>query len=243
MKMSMRAAVTASSMLLLTGCAHDSAAPAGNGITGLPAATVVQRSVAAFKAAPSYRVEVHGGHADNPLTIKLAVAGANLRGSLTRDGGTAEILKTATGFYVRPDETFWTTEFEKPKQAHAYATFAGSRWIEVERGDPLLATAALDGAFLFADRTFLDSAVPKQVALGDRKDVAGVPTVTVLDTWTTENARTEISVATTGEPYPVRWDFGLGTVADFTAYGTPSDPVEDPAPADVVPMKAVLRSA
>jgi hypothetical protein len=92
-----------------------------------------------------------------------------------------------------------------------------------------------------ADRTFLNSAVPQHLALGHPKDIGGVPTITVLDTWSTEGARTEISVATTGEPYPVRWDFGLGTVADFTAYGTTSDPIEDPAPTSVVAMKTVLH--
>jgi hypothetical protein len=241
MRMSTRAAVAVTAMLLLAGCAHDAATPARNSLTDLPAATVVERSLAAFKSAPSYRVEVHGGDASKPLSIKLAVVGANLHGSLTRDGGTTEILKTGTNFYIRPDETFWATELEKPEQAHAYATFAGVRWIKVERGDPLLATAGLDGVFLFADRTFLNSAVPKQMALGDPKDIGGVPTITVLDTRTTEDARTEISVATTGEPYPVRWDFGLGTVADFTAYGTPSDPIEDPAPTTTVDMKTVLH--
>jgi hypothetical protein len=79
------------------------------------------------------------------------------------------------------------------------------------------------------------------MALGDPKDIGGVPTITVLDTWTTEDARTEISVATTGEPYPVRWDFGLGTVADFTAYGTASDPIENPARTTMVDMKTVLH--
>ncbi|GAA2912032.1 hypothetical protein Acy02nite_90190 [Actinoplanes cyaneus] len=237
----MRAAVAATAMLLLAGCAHDTATPAENDLTDLPAATVVDRSLAAFKSAPSYHVEVHGGDASKPLSIKLAVRGENLSGSLTRDGGTTEILKTATNFYIRPDETFWATELGKPEQAHTYATFAGARWIKVEHSDPLLATAGLDGTFSFADRTFLDSAVPKQLALGDPKDIGGVPTITVLDTRTTKAARTEISVATTGEPYPVRWDFGLGTVADFTAYETPSDPIEDPAPNAMVDMKTVLR--
>jgi hypothetical protein len=116
MRRSMRAAAAATAMLLLAGCAHDAATPAGNDLTDLPAATVVERSLAAFKSAPSYRVEVHGGDANKRLSIKLAVVGANLHGSLTRDGGTTEILKAGTNFYIRPDETFWATEPRSPSR-------------------------------------------------------------------------------------------------------------------------------
>jgi hypothetical protein len=237
MKMSMtkRAAVAAASiLLLLAGCAHDPGAPAGNDITDLPAATVVAKSLAAFKAAPSYRVEVHNDEKSLPLSLKFAVVGTNLRGTVARQGGSTEILKVGTNFYIRPDETFWRTEFGKAKEAHAYAAFTGTRWIKIKRDDRWIDTGGLDGAFLFADRTFLNTAVPKQMALGARRDINGVPTITVLDSATTLPARTEISVATTGEPYPIRWNFGLGAIADFTDFAMTADPIEDPAPADVV---------
>jgi hypothetical protein len=173
--MTRRAAIAATSMLLLAGCAHDPGAPAVNGLTDLPAATVVAKSLAAFKAAPSYRVEVHDDNKSRPLSIKFTVVGANLRGTIAREGGSCEILKVGTNLYIRPDQTFWATEFGKAKQAHAYAAFTGARWIKIKRDDDRIDTGGLDGAFLFADRTFLNSAVPKQMTLGARKDINGVP--------------------------------------------------------------------
>lgn len=208
----------------------------------MPAATVLEKSLAALKAVPSYRVEIRSGRASARLSISIAVVGSNLRGTVTRDGASSEILKVGANHYIRPDETFWSTMLDKPKQAHAYTAFVGDRWIKVDKGDDLLKTAGLEGAYAFAERNALNGAVPQQLSLGEREDVGGVPTITVLDSRNSTASGTRISVATTGEPYPIRWDFGLGAVADFTGFAATSDAMEDPAPTKVVDMKAVLQS-
>lgn len=145
--------------------------------------------------------------------------------------------------YIRPDEAFWSTMLDNPKQARAYTAFAAHRWIKVGKDDDLLTTAGLDGADAFAERNALEAAVPQQLSLGERKDIGGVPTITILDSRNSTASGTKISVATTGEPYPIRWDFGLGAIADFSDFGTTTDPIGQPPPAEVVDLTAVLRSS
>ncbi|GAA4608893.1 hypothetical protein GCM10023107_88900 [Actinoplanes octamycinicus] len=236
----MPAVAITTSILLLVGCASDDSAHTDGDIASLPAATVLEKSLAALKAVPSYKVEIHTNSTSGQASTTLAVVGTDLRGSVTRAGATSEVLKVGTNRYIRPDEAFWSTMLDKPKQAHAYTVAAHGRWIKVRADDDLLETGGLEGAFTFAARNALDSAVPQQASLGERKDVGGVPTITVLDS---RNDRTQISVATTGEPYPVRWDFGLGAVATFTDFGAPADTIEEPAPTDVVDISTVLGSA
>lgn len=244
MRTLVRAAVAAVWTLLLVGCGDRGAsAEDGNGITKLPAATVLANSLTAFKAAPSYQVEIHSGAENGSSTTRIAVIGTNCRGTVTRDGASSDVLKVGANYYIRPDEAFWSTMLDKPTSAHAYTASTRGRWIKIDGSDDLLRRSGLKGAFAFATRTALDGAVPQQVSLGERKDVGGVPTVTVLDSRTTSSNQTQVSVATTGVPYPIRWDFGLGAVADFTNFGTTSDAMEQPAPADVVEMSAVLHSS
>jgi len=241
MRILTRMAVVAASMVVLTGCTGDGA-QAENHIADLPAATVVEKSLAALKAVPSYRVGIHRDKAESRLSITVAVVGTNLRGTVARGEASSEILKVGANYYFRPDEAFWRTVIDEPKRADAYAAFAGDRWIRVEKDHNLLKTAGLDGVYLFAERNALNGVIPAQMSLGERKEVGGVPTVTVLDSRNSTPSGTRISVATTGEPYPVRWDFGLGTVADFTGFGTTSDPIDEPVPADIVALQTVLRS-
>ncbi|MFC7279321.1 hypothetical protein ACFQS1_35615 [Paractinoplanes rhizophilus] len=236
----MRAAVVAAAMLLLAGCSGDGDTPAGNGITELPPATVMEKSLAALKTVPSYRVDIHTDNGNLQTSTTIAVVGTDLRGTVTKADGKSEILKVGANYYVAPDEAFWSNWFDQPERAHAYTEYAHGRWIKVAKRDDLIHTSGLDGAFAFAERNALNGAVPRHMSLGERKDVSGVPTITVLDS---RNDLTHISVATTGEPYPIRWDFGHGAVADFSGFGTTSAEIEDPAATEVVDMATVIRSS
>ncbi|MFC0003781.1 hypothetical protein [Micromonospora siamensis] len=223
---------------LLAGCGGKGTgtaaepSPKENGVAALAPEEALKRSTAALEKAGSYRVK--GGMQDDgsAITVDLAVAGTDLGGTMTMDGGKIDLLAVGGQKYLRADEKFWAKVVE-PNAADDAAKLFGGKWMKV---DPENKTARL---FDFATpQKLLKADAP--LTKGETRDVDGQPAIGLVES--DSNGGT-LFVATTGEPYPVMLTSGKDTQGEIrlSDFGATFDQIKAPAEADVVEMKDLKR--
>lgn len=212
--------------------ASASAEPSGkdNGVAALTGKEISDKAQAALLHAPS--VHVAGGMADGANTIRIDMritSSGDCRGNydLGPTQGKVEIIKIGEKVWMKPDETFWKTQTGSDKEGAAAAELLKGRYLAGTTADKGMkdSTAFCDLAALASDDNDSSSTYTK----GGRSTVGTVP---VIEVTAKESSDTSvISVATTGEPYPMKIvaQGKDGGELNFDEYGKPVSTEEPPA--------------
>ncbi|BAL88158.1 hypothetical protein AMIS_29380 [Actinoplanes missouriensis 431] len=223
-----------------TAAAPASAAPAPNGIEALTAEQIMDRARQALADAPSFRFSGYQMHGEARPFAEFTAVGDDLVGMMRLASEpdlknvTMEILLAGGVQYIKPSEDYWRTLADGYDPEAAIAA-SRDKWIRVP------ASARTFGAIFARDRLVADFDVPAgTVAKGAPSEVDGVP---VLTMGSAEIGGMNARVATTGEPYPLRWDTWAGDDVELTGIGATYPPIEKPAADRVTDMLTVMRSA
>ncbi|MFD9128117.1 hypothetical protein [Kitasatospora sp. NPDC059571] len=190
-----------------------------NGVEALAPQQVVDRALAALKQARSVRITGDGSSDGQSVTFDLSAdTDGNCAGTMGLSGqGTFRLVKRGTSLWVKPDPVFWRSH--------------GGQGAEQLIGDKYLKTTTENTDFA-AMGTVCDldtlagslSASPAAPDRGKSVTVNGAPAVAVPVTGTGGAGDGVLSVATRGEPYPLRLELtggsGTGRV-DLKEFGTP----------------------
>ncbi|MFG1955916.1 hypothetical protein [Micromonospora sp. NPDC048830] len=239
MTMSMRrtALALAAVAALLAGCGGNAgdgadvaawATPADNGIAALAPEQILERSLAATKAAKSFHIKGSAEDDGTPIRVDLKISGGDMHGTVTMQGATVEVLLVDDERFIRPDKKFWALS----AGAEAAATITelmDGRWAVVPEDDQ-----DLRGLFALAvvDKMFEPEGT---VTKSEATEVAGTPAVGVVDEGGDGGT---LWVARFGEPYPVRIDAPAGEEGEmtFTEFGAAFAEIKKPAAVDVVDL-------
>ncbi|HWS36741.1 MAG TPA: hypothetical protein VN408_28880 [Actinoplanes sp.] len=231
-----RLLVVSSAAVCLTGCdapaepgpvASAAASPvvsaSANGVEALEAAAILDRARESLRKAPSFRFTSTAG----ARTVDLRISGPDAHGTVVHDGERTEWLLVDGDRYLKAGEPFWTARFGEREGAIG-REIVGDRWMLVP---PAMDSELIGKDFAVAgllDATFTpDGAIRKQAAAGS---------VTLTDA-----GGTEVSVATTGEPYPVGWTGKDGT-GRITEVGVPVPAITAPPEDDVFELITLVEA-
>ncbi|MER7332941.1 MULTISPECIES: hypothetical protein [unclassified Micromonospora] len=224
--------------VLLTGCGEGAgdgvdvavwATPADNGVAGLTPEQILEKSLAATKAAKSFRIKGFAEADGTPIRLDFKFSGRDVHGTVTMEGATVEMLSVGGDRYIRPDKKFWALT-AGANAADRIAILLGDRWAIVPDDDK-----SLRGLFTLVD---VDKLFEPEGTLtkNETTEVAGTPAVGLVDQGGDSGT---LWVARFGEPYPVRMDAPPdeeGQVT-FTEFGAPFAEIRKPAAADVVDLE------
>jgi hypothetical protein len=245
-KLAGRVALTfAVATMLLAGCqgannrqpasaGPTSVGPTENGVSGLSANEVLDRSKTALKQAKSYRLK--GDHSADgvPLNADFRISGSDLAGRLTMKGANLELLSIAGQRYMRPDEKFMAISVGADK-AKAMAKLLADRWILVAADDKDMSEMF---GLLDIDKLLKpDGPLTK----GEATDINGVKAIGLVDGSADGDT---LYVATTGEPYPLRLVDGKkpeGSQINFSDFGATFD-LKAPSESQVVDLEELSRN-
>jgi hypothetical protein len=207
------------------------AALPGNGIEALEAEEILRRARAAFKSAPSYRFDGCRGTEGPRPCAEYQATGDDFTGRLEMLEGTAEILAVDGRHYMRPDTKMWDLLLESvsSEQKAAMLEQAGDHWIETPVGGDAFG-ARFDRSDLVAD---LDQV--EEVTKGAPTEVDGRPAFTM------GAGGGSLIVATTGEPYPLRWGLDPSSVT-LSDIGATFPAVQAPPADTVVTLSSVIAA-
>ncbi|MEV6109806.1 hypothetical protein AB0M28_34625 [Streptomyces sp. NPDC051940] len=189
-----------------------------NGVSGLPAATIEAKSLAAASAASSVRLSgtvVSGGKLFK-LDIRLTNEGGT--GEVSTKGSTFSVLRVGKALYLKADDDFWLEKGsgdEEPTKADTEAAqHLDGMFVKVPESDA--SYKQLSG---FTDRkVLLDGLLKLQgdVETGDYAKVGGVPTIGLT---VDGGDGGKLEVALEGEPYPLRLERAGGAgVVELSAW-------------------------
>lgn len=230
------AVVMAAGGLLLAGCTPDgrtgarpavSATPLTNGIPLLDAVQIVQRTSTVLKAATSYRVA--GNVTDDGFTVAfdMTIAGEDKAGSLTVEGGTAEMVRINGVQYVRVDRAFWDSVLGSTAGKLMTDRMDG-HWMRLDAS----VETGLARLFDLADvENMLDDiATSNGLIKGVQTEFQRAPVQVLVD----QDSGRSLSVATTGAPYPLRMGDTTGSNIVFSEFGAEVPKIKAPDPSEVV---------
>ncbi|WP_431680639.1 hypothetical protein [Kitasatospora sp. KL5] len=203
-----------------------------NGVAALPAREIVERSVGALKAAGSVRITGRGSSQGQSVTFDLSTdTSGTCAGTMGLSGqGTFRLVKLGTELWVKPDAVFWRSH-----GGAAAEDLVGEKYLKTttdntdfsQIGD-VCDLDALGGALL--------EQTPDSLAVGGPATVDGTPAVTVSGT--ADDGTSTLTVATRGEPYPLRMEKTGGEETgrvELKEFGVPVR-AEAPSPAETLDL-------
>ncbi len=175
--------------------AAGSGSAAGTGIVALPAAEILTRTKAAFKAAKSVHVTGGGSSGQNSFKVDMRY-GADGRaiGTVTNGGETIELRRVGQVVYLKASKAFWTAT----AGARAGTVFGG-KYVKAPVTDQRVAAVVS----LTDKGAFIDAALSttRGVDKGATRTVNGTPAIglTIKDS----AGGSILYVSTAGEPLPL----------------------------------------
>ena len=159
------------------------------------AAQILADAQAALGAAGSFRIRFSGTSAtDGPMTLDLVVSSGGVKGSMTDQGVTAQVIVAAGQAYIQ-GRAF----FAKTAGADAAAVI-GDRWVQLPAGQSF----GFDGFNNPKTVALCLLSVHGTLVKGGTSSFQGQPTVQVLDRADIPgDAPGTVDVATTGPAYPL----------------------------------------
>lgn len=213
------------------GAGTTAAAATPNGVEAQDARTIVDRSLAALRQARSVRITGQGSSDGQAVTFDLSTdTDGNCAGTMGLSGqGTFRLVKQGTRLWVKPDPVFWRSH--------------GGPGAEQLIGDKYLKTTTDNTDFAemgtVCDLGTLAGSLADasgDLARGQAATVDGSPAVTVAGSG--PRGDSVLSVATRGEPYPLRLEHTGGSdtgKVELKEFGTPV-PTATPAPDETVDL-------
>lgn len=215
----------------LVGCSGGG----GTELEGSSAKEIANRAAKAMKATESMRLTGHIMDDDKKIEIDMSVAkGGKCTGSMTLEGGTAEVISTGDQTYLKGNEQFWKGQSEGEPGAEMFVQLLKDRWMKQPGGSGEGFDDFCDLDSLLKD---LDEDEVKDATKGELTDVDGrqaIPLVRKEDGETT----TMYIANDDDKPYILRMQKKGGDdagVVDFTDHDKKFE-VKEPDPADVVDL-------
>lgn len=201
--------------VLLLGCTavdsgedRGSPTPASNGVADKPPAEILTAAQDALRDAGSVRLKGNGTEDGQVYAVDMRIKGTRAaRGTVTYRHNPVELLRIGEDAYLKGSAEFW----QEITRDRAAVELLKGKYLKARRGDPDLKTllAFTNTAAFVEEMLKSDGAVTK----ADRRTVAGVDTVGV--TFTSDEGKATVYVATTGKPYPMYMST-TGKTADET---------------------------
>ncbi|WP_433795122.1 hypothetical protein [Actinoplanes sp. CA-252034] len=221
-------AAVATASMLLSGCGgSDSAepkggtattaasqAPADNGVAALAAEEILTKAKDALTKAGSFHMAGAATTDGETMSLDFKVSGKDFAGKMSMGkDAEVEILSVGGKQYMKPSEGFWAM-IAGAEQAKTMVKATGGKWVLVPAKDQI------SGLFAAADVNELlkpGGALSK----GEATKVGEQPVITLKDA---SDADSQVFVATTGEPYPVRiGSSATGEGVTFSKFGEKFD--------------------
>ena len=256
--MKRRAAAAAAALALITGggvlagcgssssdtvastAAADTATQAPNGVEKLSAQEILDKSLAATKAASSVTVKGSITQEGQEVSLDLVLGTDAADGSFKAQGIEVDLRVTGGKSYFKlsgEDFAKIAGQGDNPEIAEAVSALIGDKWLLVPADSGSDELAGL-GQFGEKDSLLKDILSPDgQVSVKGTGEVGGVPVVFLEST----EGEGTLAIQTVGEPYPVQIE-GDGT--DGSGKITFSDwnaPVSVTAPTDVVDIGELAK--
>jgi predicted small secreted protein len=204
---------------------------ADNGIASLPVQQILEKALAALKAAKSVHIKGDIKTGDGLISIDLTLTDTKDGvGTMSMSGQTVQLTKVGTDVYMKADAGFWK-QFAGD-QGGVIATLLAGKYLKASTTDAQFGSMA--SFFDFAESLDMQG----EGTVGETKAINGINAVSVKEK-SAESPGT-LWIATQGEPYPLRLEGppGEGQI-DFTDYNKPVD-IKAP-PADQVIDVAKLK--
>lgn len=218
--------------------AADTTAKADNGISTMSGTQILDKSVAAAKAASSVKVSGSVAQGSQSISLDLTLSESSADGTITVGGVIVAIRMVDGKAYLKaPKELF----AQMGAGGEAVGTLLGDKWFTIP--DSGAGSENFKGFQQLTDKnalftSLIESSSGKNITVGDATTVDGTPAI--LLTGATGGI---LAIATVGEPYPLQIkqgpDKGKGeiTFSDWNA------PVSITAPADPLDFGAIAGSA
>jgi hypothetical protein len=182
MKINLRTQVLtiSSAAILLTGlsaCGEEEKKAETPSFADQSVEEIQEQALAAMEDVNSMRVAGDVTDEGQQLSLDLAMdREGTCVGSIGAEGGTAEIINSDDGFFLKGDNTFWVVSLGSKAKAKEMLSFLGDKWAKVPGGDAEFDTTCdLDGFLAeLGDSNADDSEV------GDETEVDGTKAVEVI---------------------------------------------------------------
>jgi hypothetical protein len=201
------------SAALLTGCGSspsDSGRPR-NGVEDLSADEIAAKVVETMNGVSSFRFKGAAGDGATTFQYDLQYAGSDIKGLITANGTTFEVIVIDGVQYLRGPDDYWKGLLPDDKEAATLPQLSGKY---VRRGDK-----TYDVIPTAKQVITLEGSLTK----GDESNIKGTPVIAVSD------GKRTLHVALVGEAYPMDSVTQRGTVEFLDVNGgkTVSPPADD----------------
>lgn len=237
------AAALLTATALLAGCGDDGDAENGGADAGAPedvaevafaeqdGEAIVEASKEAMAGLTSLRVTGELAQASGTLTMDVAVAADQCRGSIrTPEDQTIELLGVGDTIWIRPDDAFWRAYLGE--EADSFLASVGDKW-------SLFPQDLGYEQFCNFEDIVDDEIAEKDYETGEVADVNGAAAVAVTGT-DDDGVETVGHVLVEGDHYLVGVESDGEQAVDITYsdFDVPVD-AEEPAPADVLDLSQI----
>jgi|SoiMethySBSTD1v2_1073268.scaffolds.fasta_scaffold240350_3 hypothetical protein len=201
------------SAALLAGCTtanpstNATPTPTSNGLEAKTADEILTAATQALKDAKSFRAKGKGESDGQPVEVDLLFAGSDVKGTITFDGASVEVIQAGGASYLKADAEFWKMFLPAEVQSLALPLVTG-KYVKVPSNQSPIPTVDMMLKPL------------GDVTKGEQTTVAGKKVITV------ETADGKLHVSLEGKPYPVDLVSDDGTIefTDIDADATVSAP-------------------
>ncbi len=205
---------------LLAGCTtanpstNPTPTPTSNGLESKTADEILAAATAALKDAKSFRAKGKGESDGQAIEVDLLFAGSDVKGTITLQGASVEVIQSGGASYLKADAEFWKMFLPAEVQALALPLVTG-KYVKVPATQSVIPSIDV---LLKPEGT---------VTKGEQTTVDGKKVITV------ETKDGKLHVSLEGKPYPVDLVSDDGTIefsdidADATVTAPPASEVFD----------------
>lgn len=224
---------------LLGGCAPivpaetrtSAATPTPNGVAALAARAILTESIVALQEASSFRLRGSAIYNGGPIGFDAVLVGADVDGTLTVAGISAEFIRVGGTSYLRSEPFlrgifFSVKDTSKRDQA---LTAARGKYVKLPDDD-------LSDRFMPSIAELLEAkGGVNALQKGEATAIDGRPAITLI-----YGTGARLFVATTGEPYPLQLVANTGQKLDVVEVGA-SVSITAPAASEVVDFATLVK--
>ena len=144
MRSSHRIAAGAAALALLTACGGGGDAAEDDFADG-SAAEILEAAAKDMKAVETLRLAGDITTDGDKVSLDMQVSSqGDCQGSMTMDGGTAEILSVGSKTWLRPDEDFWRASAPSEAEADQAIEAVGDKWVVLDQDADMSSLCDLD---------------------------------------------------------------------------------------------------
>lgn len=197
---------------------------------------IFDEGIAAMKVVDSLRMDGSLTNKGQQVELHLALdTDGNCDGSMTIEGGTAELISNDEGQFIKGDDAFWASAVGSEEGGQQMANLIGDRWVAAPAEAGLGDVCDLDDLL---DQMDSSEDAEVEIEKGEITEIDGVSAVELLRD-EPEGAK-RLWVATAGDHYVLKFDAegddpGVMELSEFNETVDPESPTGD----DLVDMSSL----